>query len=208
MSKNFTTIEVKPRLAKKSANTAGRKEELVPAVVYGPKQESTSVFIPNKFFVLSKAREGNTIYTLEGDVLSGSKVMIKKVLKNPIGNKILHVDLYAPDMTKSVRVEVDLDFQGEPVGVKEGGVLQTIRRSIELECPVIDIPKSITVDISEMKIGDTLKIDDVAVSEKYKVMSAPEYAVITVAEATKEEETPAAAEGEAAPAAEATPASE
>jgi len=205
----ITTIDIKSRNADRAANVAGRKEGFIPGVVYGPKQESTSVFVPSHFFVMNGTNDDdNTIYTIKGDTLEGSQVMIKKIVKNPIGNKVLHVDLYAPDMTKAVRVEVEIDFQGEPVAVKEGGLLQTIRRTIEIECPVSDIPESIALDISGMQMGDTIKMGEITVNEKYKVISAPEYAVVSVTEAAKAEEEPAAetaapAEGDAAPAAEA-----
>ncbi len=181
MSQN--TIEVTNRIAMRTTNIKGRKEGFVPAVVYGPKQESTSLFIKNKFFIFNGTRnDDNTIYTLKG-VLDGTKVMIKKIAKNPLGSKINHVDLYALDMTKSVKVEVELNFQGEPEAVKEGGgLLQTLRRTIEMECPASAIPKSINVDISSLKIGDTLKMGDITVDPKYTVISAPEYAVISVTE--------------------------
>lgn len=182
MSKN-KTLEVKSRSAARTNNIQGRKEEWVPAVVYGPKQASTPVFIPEKFFVLNGTHTDNTIYTLEGDCLQGSKVMFHDIMKNPIGNKVLHADLYAPDMTKPVRVEVEFDFQGSPAGEKEeGGVMQVIRREIEIECPADAIPESISVDVSGLGIGDTLSIADVAVDEKFKVLSAPEWAVVTVSE--------------------------
>jgi large subunit ribosomal protein L25 len=205
------SIEITSRKALRANNVQGRKDGYVPAVVYGPKQASTPVFIPNKFFVFNGTNDDdNNIYTLKGDVLEGEQVMIKAITKNPIGNKVLHVDLYAPDMTKSVRVEVEIDFQGEPVGVKEsGGLVQTIRRTIEIECRVSEIPKSIPLDISGMAVGDTLKMGDIKVDEKYTVLSAPEYAVVSVTEprAEEPEETAEAApaegaEGAAAPAAE------
>lgn len=185
----ITTIEVKNRTAERAANVQGRKEGFVPAVVYGPKQASTSLFVPAHFFVMNGTNDDdNTIYTLKGE-LEGSKVMIKKIIKNPMGSKVLHVDLYAPDMTKSVKVEVEIDFQGEPVGVKEGGLLQIIRRTIEIECPVSAIPESIALDISGLEMGDSIKIAEINVDPKYKVISAPEYAVVSVTEPTKEEET-------------------
>jgi large subunit ribosomal protein L25 len=187
MSK-ITTIEVSNRHAERAANVIGRKDGFVPAVVYGPKQASTSLFVPAHFFVMNGTNDDdNTIYTLKGE-LEGSKVMIKNIMKNPMGNKVLHVDLYAPDMTKSVKVEVEIDFQGEPAAVKEGGLLQVVRRTIEIECPVSDIPESIALDISKMEMGDTIKIGEITVSEKYKVISAAEYAVVSVTERTKEEE--------------------
>ncbi len=187
MSQN--TIEVTNRTAMRTVNIKGRKEGFVPAIVYGPKQESTPLFIPNKFFVFNGTRnDDNTIYTLKG-ALDGTKVMIKKIAKNPLGSKVNHVDLYALDMTKSVRIEVEFNFQGEPEGVKEnGGLLQILRRTIEMECPASDIPESITVDISNLKIGDTLKISDVTVDPKYAVISAPEYAVISVIEPKADDE--------------------
>ena len=189
MSQN--NIEVKSRNAMRAMNVIGRKEGFIPAVVYGPKQESTPLFIPAKFFVFNGTNDDdNTIYTLKGDVLDGSQVMIKEITKNPMGNKINHVDLYAPDMTKSVRVEIELDFQGEPEAVKEGGLIQVIRRTIEIECPVSAIPESISLDISGLAMGETLKMGDVKVDPKYTVMSAPEYAVISVTEPQAEEAEP------------------
>lgn len=209
MSKN-TTIELTSRNAMRAGNVQGRKDGFVPAVVYGPKQDSTSVFISQRFFVFNGTNEDdNTIYTLKGE-LEGTQVMIKQISKNPMGSRVVHVDLYAPDMSKAVRVEVELDFQGEPESVKEGALLQTIRRTIEIECSVSNIPTSIPVDISGLKMGDTLKMGDINVDAKFTVMSAPEYAVISVTEAAKEEEVvkteeavPAAEGAEAAPAAEA-----
>ncbi|MGH1469093.1 MAG: 50S ribosomal protein L25 [Bdellovibrionales bacterium] len=207
MSQN--TIEVTNRNAMRAANVKGRKEGFVPAVVYGPKQESTPLFIPNKFFVFNGTNDDdNTIYTLKGDALEGTQVMIKTITKNPIGNKITHVDLYAPDMTKSVRVEVELDFQGEPEALKEGGLLQTIRRTIEIECSVSAIPTSIAVDISGLAMGDTLKMGDIKVDAKYTVMSAPEYAVISLTEPKAAEEEPAAEAAPTEEAAAAAPAEE
>ena len=187
MSK-VSTIEVQNRNAARAANVQGRKDGFVPAVVYGPKQASTSLFVPAHFFVMNGTNDDdNTIYTLKGE-LEGSKVMIKNIMKNPMGNKVLHVDLYAPDMTKSVKVEVEIDFQGEPLAVKEGGLLQVVRRTIEIECPVSSIPETVTLDISKMEMGDTIKIGEIKVDEKYKVISAPEYAVVSVTERAKEEE--------------------
>lgn len=182
-SKAKQTLEVFKRTAKRTNNIEGRKQDLIPAIIYGPKQESTPAFIPLNFFATTKAIAGSTIYTLKGEVLENKPVMIREMVKNPIGNKILHVDLYAPDMEGSMAVEVSLDFQGEPFGVtEEDGVIQEVRRTIELECPVTDIPESIVVDISEMKLHDTLQIGDIKVPEKYKVLSAPEYAVINITE--------------------------
>ncbi len=197
------TIEVTSRKAMRAGNVEGRKGGFVPAVVYGPKQESTPIFMSERFFVFNGTNDDdNSIYTLKGDSFDGTKVMIKEISKNPMGSKILHVDLYAPDMSKPVRVEIELDFQGEPESVKEGGLLQTLRRTIEIECPASDIPESISVDISALAMGETLKMGDVNVPSKYTVLSAPEYAVISVTEAKSEEEP----ETVAAPATEAAPA--
>lgn len=192
-------IEVTLRSPSSANNTQGRKESWIPAVVYGPKQVSTSVFVSSRFFVFNGTKEDNTLYTLDGgENLNGMQVMIKNVQKSPVKNQILHVDFYAPDMTKKVRVEVELDFQGTPKGMAEGGLIQTIRRVIEIECLPTEIPGSIPVDISHMEIGDTLKMGEVNVSEDFKVMSAPEWAIVSVTEASKEE-TPAEAAAGATP---------
>ena len=175
-------LETQTRTAKRTTNSEGRKRNLIPAIIYGPIVESTTAFLNNSFFVTSKAIAGSTIYTLQGDVLDGKPAMIKEIKRSPVENKILHVDLYSPDMTGTMVVEVPFDFQGEPEGVKEGGLIQEVRRSIELECPVSNIPKSIKVDISALKIGETLSMADITVPSEFKVMSAPEYAVLNITE--------------------------
>jgi len=193
-NKENTFINSHNRLAKRASNVQGRKKGLIPAVIYGPKTESTPTFLEESFFAITKAFAGNKIYTLKGDVLDGKPVMIKEVKKDPVVGNILHVDLYALDMTATMTVEVPLDFQGEPEGVKEGGVMQEVRRSIELECPASDIPKTIVVDVSGLNIGDTLSMGDIKVPSTYKVISSPEYAVVNISEI----KTAAAEEAEAA----------
>ena len=206
-------LETQPRTAKRTSNIEGRKQKLIPAIIYGPKIESTPAFLSEGFFAISNATAGSTIYTLKGEILEGKPVMIKEIKRNPIGNKILHVDLYSPDMSGTMIVEVPLEFVGEPVGVKEGGVMQEVRRSIELECPVTNIPESIPVDVSALNIGDTLNMGQVVVPKEFKIISDPVYAVVNITEirtATAEggadtaegTEAPAAEGDAAAPAAE------
>lgn len=194
-------LEAQSRTAKRTTNIEGRKRSLIPAIIYGPKIDSTPAFLSESFFAVSHAIAGSTIYTLKGDVLEGKPVMIKEIKRNPVKNQILHVDLYAPDMAGTMIVEVPLDFQGEPEGVKDGGVMQEVRRSIELECPVTNIPESIPVDVSGLQIGDTLSMGDVKVPEEFKIISAPEYAVVNISEIKTAAETEEA-EGDKTPAAE------
>ena len=189
-------LEVYDRTAKRTANIEGRKRSLIPAIIYGPKIDSTPTFLSEGFFAISNATAGSTIYTLKGKVLEGKPVMIKEIKRNPIGNKILHVDLYSPNMSGTMVVEVPLDFQGEPEGVKDGGIMQEIRRTIELECPVANIPESISVDVSTLQIGDTLSVGDIKIPGKFKVISSPEYAVVNVSEIKTSAEVDTPTEGE------------
>lgn len=213
-------LKVEARAPGKGSAKALRLERKIPAVIYGPKMENMNVTI-DELFVLrhSGAKHESSIFQTTSDTsgLSSLKVMLKKIETHPATNRPVHVDLYALDMSATIKVNVSIEFMGEPVGVKEeGGVTQTILREIEIECNPTEIPESIKVDISEMKVGDSLHVSEVSFPTGVKPMTAPERTIITVSLPKEEKEEPveaaaaegaegaeAPAEGEAAPAADA-----
>jgi large subunit ribosomal protein L25 len=111
----------------------------------------------------------------------------------------LHTDFYEVAMDEMVTVEVPVHVVGKPEGTKVGGILDQVRRVIQIQCLPGNIPKSIDVDVSALKIGDSIHVQDIQV-EKAKIISETNFTIATVVPPVVEEKVveavaPEAAEG-------------
>jgi large subunit ribosomal protein L25 len=214
--KNSTRIEipVSPRTAGKHFSRQSRSQSQVPAVIYGPKTEPVNVLADE---IIVKKYQGrkfeSAIFTLKSDdsKLNKMAVILRDVQFHPVTRRPLHVDFYAPDMSKPVRVNVELRLEGKPAGLADGGLLEHMLRDVEIEVLPDDIPEFITVDVSALGLGDAVHVSDVKVDQGVRVISLPTLTIAVVA--TPKEEAAAApaavaapAAGAAAPAAAAAPA--
>lgn len=204
-------VTIQNRQPGKGLSKSYRKQKLVPAVIYGPQVKNQLALI-DELFVLRHcgSRHESTIFQTQSDDknLNGLKVMLKNIQRHPLSWDPLHVDMYALDMSASIKVNVTLDFQGEPAAVaNEGALVQTVLREIEVECDPLSIPETIAVDISQMQAGDSLHVSEIQFPEGLKPITNPERTVITVylpkpeAEPEEAAEAAPAAEGAEAPAA-------
>jgi large subunit ribosomal protein L25 len=177
----------------------------IPAVVYGAYQDPVSVAVsPREIQKILRSKTGyNTIFNLA----VGSEttpVMVVDQQVDPVKGHLLHADLKRIDLTKRIRVSVPVHTAGEPKGVKvQGGLLEIITRSVEIECLPDDIPESFTIDVTELMVGQSKRASDVDVSGSMKLVSDPQ-SVIAHIVTLRAEEAPAVVEG-AAPAAAAEP---
>jgi large subunit ribosomal protein L25 len=126
-------------------------------------------------------------------------VMVKDIQVDPLERITLHTDLYEVAMDEMVTVEVPVHLVGKPEGTKVGGILDQIRRVIQIQCLPGNIPKSIDVDVSSLKIGDSIHVQDIQV-EKAKIVSDTNFTIATVVPPVVEEKVveavaPEAAEG-------------
>ncbi len=203
-----TVLNVETRKIGKGSSRSLRLEKKIPAVIYGPNIENKNVYIDELFVVRhSSSRFESTIFdTQSPDKDMGSlKVMLKKIQHHPKSGRPIHVDLYALDMKHSIRVNVTIKFNGEPVGIKEGGVRQIILREIEVECNPSEIPEMIEVDVSHLEVGTSIHVSDMVFPAGVKPMTALERTVITV-NLPKEEKVEPVVEAAAATATAAAPA--
>jgi large subunit ribosomal protein L25 len=116
------------------------------------------------------------------------RAMIKEIQVDPVKQTILHVDFYAISMDEKISLEVPVTLTGEAVGVSEGGILQQVRRSIEINCLPDRIPEALEVDVSNLAIGDSLHVSDLGVPEGVEVLAEERLTVATVVPPAKEEE--------------------
>lgn len=177
-------VELKAALRENHAGSATkkiRKEGKVPGVVYGKGKETKSIAIDG-LDLMKKLREAgrNAIIRLEIESDSPVDVMLHEYQMDPIKNDLLHVDFYVVDMEEELDVEVQLRLVGEPVGTKEGGVLQQPLYELLVRAKPNQIPEQITIDVSELEIGDAINISDLKKSEEYTIIEDDDTTVATV----------------------------
>lgn len=200
-------LVVGTRKAGKSACRKLRKNENIPGIIYGAGKKNVPLYAEEKWIrkFASQAFE-NEIITLKSDdkSLDGTKVLFKEVIVGPVTRRPLHFDFLAIDMNKTVRVMVELKFEGKAEGTKEGGLLQILARQIEVECLPTKIPQFLTCDVTPLHIGEALHLKDISLPDGVRATSVEDIALVTV-QIIKEEaaatQTVAAAVPGAAPAA-------
>lgn len=202
--KSRIDLTVEPRTTGKHNSRQLRNERNVPAVIYGA-IEPTNVFVGEKEIVKYNTRAyENALFTLKSSdkKANGIVVLVKSVDVHPLSRRPQHVDFFALDLKKSVRVNVEVRLEGKPIGLSEGGLLNVVLRSVEVECLPTEIPEFITADVSNLAMGDALHVSDLKVTGSVKVITGAEQ-TIAVINAQEEEvaATPAAAAAPAAGAA-------
>jgi large subunit ribosomal protein L25 len=178
-----------------------RHAGFIPAVIYGEGKKSLALKISRHAFVqlMHQKRLENAVIKLaiKDNKDSTRACMIKELQRDPVNGELVHIDFNEISLTKAIKVNVPVVTRGEPVGVKnDGGSLEHILWEIEMECLPTDIPKHIEVDVSALKIGDSIHIKDIIFPAKVKVLVESDAVVLSIAAPMKEEVAPV--EGEEA----------
>ncbi len=196
-----TVIEAQLRTpGGKNANNRLRKAGKIPAVIYGPGKQPVAVSVnPQDVITILHSETGrNTIFGISVDGAGQNNAMVKDYQLDPVHGNLIHADFLEIAMDRLLTLTVNVEIVGEAEGVKlEGGIMDIVTRSIEVECMPSDIPESIKVDVSKLKINDYVRVKNLQISEKVKVLSDPEIVVVTIVPPTKEE-APAEAAAETA----------
>lgn len=199
------TIEVQRREETgKSANRRLRREEMIPAVVYGGGKEPISIQVPRKTLIdlFKSGGSENRIFLLKlADTGQSRHAMIRDMQIHPITRKVEHVDFMRIDMSKRIRVRVHVTLEGVAYGVRtEGGLLDFVTREVEVECLPTAIPQEIKVDVTEVKVGEHLEVKDLKLPEGVRLLEEADRVIVSVAHAKVEAEAAAAgAEGAVEP---------
>src|SRR5947207_11851186 len=185
-----------------------RRDGRVPAVLYGgDSKEGTPIAVEPRALlrILHSESGANTLISLKLAGGGDARVLVKEYQLDPVSHQLLHADFYRVAMDRAIQVTIPVIVKGEPKGVKQqGGILEFIRREIEIECLPGDIPEHVEVDVSELMLHQGVRVRDVPLDPKWKPLSEPEMMLVHVI-MPKAEEAPAPAEAAAA-AATATPA--
>ena len=202
-------FELKATVRKTTGNSPARqlrRSGYMPAVLYGPQTEPVllSVNIKELEQILKKGNIGSLILNLV--IQNGEKItkpaMIKEFQSHPVSGSFLHVDFYEIDMQRKINVMIPVVTRGKSVGVELGGLLQIVRREIEVLCMPGDIPEAIEIDITDLDIGDSIHVEEIPLGDNIEIPADVNFTVLTIVspkvEEVEEPEEEEALEGEEA----------
>lgn len=181
-----------------------RRMGKIPGILYGPKTEPMALeFDGIEFTARVAGLEGSHLVRLKSSAagLADKVALVKDIQYHPITGKVIHADLYEVDLTETIQVRVPLHFVGKAAGVVRGGILQPVVREIEVECLPLDIPSFFDVEVSQLDIGDSIHVEDLALPSNVAAVYESNFAIVTVVPPTVEAAPAAptiAVEGEAA----------
>jgi large subunit ribosomal protein L25 len=194
-------VIAKPREGKFTKNAARRVRVAgkIPAVLYGIGHEPVAIEVDPKQIsrILFSETGHNTIFDVEILGQSTAKAMIVDWQREPLADKLLHIDLKRIALDKALRVNVRIKLLGIPVGVKvSGGILDQVLREVEIECLPANIPSHLDLDVSALEMNGALRVSDLPHAKGVKFINAEDATVAHVV--SIREEAPTAAEVEAA----------
>lgn len=203
MQRPVLTAEIREGVGKEKAKKL-RAKGLIPAIFYGPRSQTIPLVIDSKELAKVLQTEAGENVLIDLDIRKGAQsdrkvVMLKDIQIDSLQSITLHTDFFEVAMDEMVTVEVPVHLVGKPEGTKVGGILDQIRRVIQIQCFPGDIPKNIDIDVSPLKIGDSIHVQDIQV-EKAKIISDTNFTIATVLPPVVEEKVveavaPEAAEG-------------
>jgi large subunit ribosomal protein L25 len=172
-----------------------RRGGQVPGVLYGSagdvgNKEPRAIAVDPKSLlkILHSESGANTLIALKLAGEGDTRVLVKDYQLDPVTHALLHADFYRINMDKPLQVTIPVIVKGEPKGVKvQGGILEFIRREIEIECLPADIPEHVEVDVSELMLHQGVRVRDIATGAKWTPVSDLELMLVHVISPKAEE---------------------
>lgn len=176
----------------KEINKKLRKEGIVPGVLYSP-HDKENLILKVKNDELSKLLSAKSHGLIDLEINDGKEkvsrlAIIKDLQYNSLKRQIVHVDFYGVTLKEKLTLEVDIELVGEPIGLKEGGILQVELRKVEIKCLPSQMPDSLKADLSSLKVGDHISVGDMEIPEGVEVLTELDRVVAAVVQPTKIEE--------------------
>jgi large subunit ribosomal protein L25 len=189
-------------------NTAGkgssrtlRRDGKIPAILYGSEIENVALSVSNYDIehLFKKVSYSQALLNLvvENGQSFEKMVMIKEIQADPVSRQYLHIDFYEVKMDQKITATIPLIAKGTAKGIINGGIVQLIRRELDVICFPADIPQKIEIDISDLDIGDAIHVEDIKLEGDIEIPYDVNFAIVTVVSSKMIEEK-AVTEGEEA----------
>ncbi len=180
-------VELKTNIRTQVGNgpaRALRRQGKMPAVLYGSDTEPIllSVVVNDLEQVLKKSKVGRVILSvvIQNGETSTKSAMIKELQTHPVSRDFLHVDFYEIVLDRKITVKVPIAIKGKSIGVENGGVLQIVRRAMEVSCLPFEIPESIDIDVTDLDIGDSIHAGKIVIEGDIELMDDDHFTVVTI----------------------------
>lgn len=183
------TLKAKKRTEfKRSISKELRKSGMIPGVLYGAGGENIPIVATELSLrpIIDTSESYVIILSIEGEKKSADCIL-KDVQFEPLNNQPIHFDLLALRKGETIHLEVNVILKGSAIGVKEGGVLQQAMHKLDIQCLPKDIPSHIEVDVSELNVGDSIKVSSIKL-ENATILSDENSAIAIVVPPTIEKE--------------------
>ena len=189
-------IEVQKRdlSSKKSFVKGLRRSGDIPGIYYSHDSKESIPFLVTQKVLREALKSESQVYKINvGNKLRD--VIIKSIQYHPITEEMLHIDLYGVDMDTKVTVKVPILITGQPIGVREeGGVLNQSMTELDVECLPSDIPQNIEADVSNLAIGDTMRLENMTTADNLTLVGDSDMLIASVVAPAKQEEVEVEAE--------------
>ena len=175
-------LTVEKREAGRANARSLRVNKMVPGVIYGATENVTVQLHVNDVLKYNSRAYENALLNIKSPdaKLNGKVALFKEVVVHPLSRRPEHVDLFALDLTKMVRVSIEVRVEGKAIGIAEGGLLNIVSRQVEIECLPTEIPDFIVVDVTNLGVGDSLHVSDMTIPAGVKMISRPETTIAAV----------------------------
>jgi len=189
-------IELKTKIRTTTGNGPARRLRMsgqIPAVLYGPKTEPVLLSVNKSDLELLFKKGGigqvvlNLVIQKNGETLT-MFAMIKELQTHPVSRNFIHIDFYEVKMDQKITAKIPVVTTGTAKGVELGGIVQIIRRELEVECLPMEVPESIEIDISDLDIGDSIHVGKIHLEGGIEFLEEDDYTVVTVVSPKMEEE--------------------
>jgi len=186
-------IKLKAQLRKTSGKGAARRlrqNKAIPGIVYGHGSEPVMLSLDAIEFDKIIRENGSTglFFNLKIEGGKNKTVMLKEMQMDTFSLNYLHIDLHEIDMDTTVTISIPVEAVGQSKGVEEGGVLQMIRRELDVVCKPADTPDRIQIDISDLGIGDSVHVEEIDLGDNVEIPFDVDFTVIAIGAPTEEEE--------------------
>ena len=181
------------KLLKKGHAGRLRRQGQIPSIIYGHQEPKPVSIDAHEFRNRFKTISESTIITLKSDAES-LDVLVKDYQTDTLRGDITHIDFYEVEKGKLLRTHVPVHLKGIPLGVREGGILESLVHDIEVECLPKDLPSEITVEVEELEIGHSVHVSGLTAVEGVRFLTSQDQVICTILH--KREEIEAVAEEE------------
>jgi len=162
-----------------------RRQEMVPAIFYGPNSQATPLSIPalrmeKLFREMGDEHKLLNLVIEDGQTRQDKHVMLREIQVHPVRRQLLHVDFFEVAMDKAIEVEVPVELKGKPLGMDKGGVLDQLSRFLTVRCLPGEIPEKIEIDVSSLDLGQTLHVADLVSVVPFELTDDAGFAIATM----------------------------